>query len=53
MYDSIVITLILAVDALAAWLTWQCLQEKRKTQIRRLVTQFLKRHRIGVSNVNR
>lgn len=41
-YDSWVITLILAVDSVCAWLTWQNVQERRKQKIRRVVNAMLR-----------
>lgn len=46
-YDSVVITLILIVDAIAMVLIWQGLQERRKQRIRRLVNATLRK--LGVS----
>ena len=42
MYDSIVITLILAADLAGAWLSWKHLQEKQRTRIKRIVRDVLK-----------
>jgi hypothetical protein len=40
-YDSLVITLILLVDAGALWVNWKMLQERQKQRIRRVVSRLL------------
>lgn len=42
MYDSIIITLILAVDAGALLVNWKMLQERQKQRVRRFVNRVLR-----------